>query len=303
MITGSTGMLGRLLKSRIALNDVESLTPTREELNLLEYSSLADYIKENRPTHIIHCAAKVGGILDNIKHPSSYIMENVRIDNNILWASKTQSVKNLLYISSSCVYPRLGSQPLKTSSLLSGYLEPTNQSYALAKLTGMESARTISNEFGFNYRSVIASNLYGPGDNFKIENSHLVSAALKKVHEAKTKKKADIEIFGSGTARREFTYVVDLADWISEVALSSVEIPQELNVGSGIDYSIDDYYRIAFEVIGYYPQMVHNLSMPEGMQQKLMDSSEAMEKWGWKPKTGIQEGMMKTYEWWLGQNQ
>jgi GDP-L-fucose synthase len=248
-----------------------------------------------RPDVIIHAAAKVGGIHANIAHPVEFLAENQLMDSNVLMGALSHSVPSFVYVGSSCMYPRDYRQPLVESDIMAAPLEPTNEGYALAKISGSRLASYISREHGLNYKTIVPSNLYGPGDNFDPKSSHLVAACIAKVHAAKEAKLDRIDVWGDGMARREFTFVDDLSAWLVRALPDMSMWPELINLGLGRDYSVNEYYQAAMEAVDYSVELVHDRSKPTGMHQKLMDSSLATQTCGWSPSTDIQVGMGATY--------
>jgi GDP-L-fucose synthase len=252
-------------------------------------------MREASPDVIIHAAAKVGGIHANIAHPVEFLAENQMIDSNVLLGALEHSVPNFIYVGSSCMYPRDYRQPLVESDILAAPLEPTNEGYALAKISGSRLATYISREHQLNYKTIIPSNLYGPGDNFDAKSSHLVAACLAKVHWAKVNGHTSIDVWGDGLARREFTFVDDLSKWLVRALPSMQTWPELMNLGLGKDYSVNEFYQAAMTAVDYKVDLVHDLSKPTGMHQKLMDSSLATASCDWRPETDIELGMKATY--------
>lgn len=274
----------------------EVLGITRDSCDLRNKNETQELIEDLNPDLIIHCAAVVGGISANVAHPTDFLLQNLLIDTSVISGALHASVQNLIYIGSSCMYPKNLNRELVESDLLSAPLEPTNEGYALAKISGSKLSSYISKEFGLNYKTIVPSNLYGPGDEFSEKRSHLVAATLLKAHMAKKTDSKEIEVWGDGTARREFTYVGDLSTWLVSHVSKLKDFPQILNVGAGIDYTIDEFYRAALETVGYNATLKHNLTKPIGMKAKLMNSNLAREYFGWNPSTSLLEGMKKTYE-------
>lgn len=292
IVTGAAGMLGsRVLQEYRAIGRNDVLGISRVDFDLRQDDRLRAFLHEKNATTVIHCAAKVGGIGDNVKHPVQYLSENLAIDNSVIMSSLDVGVKNLIYIGSSCMYPKDLAKDLHEDDLLSGLLEPTNEGYALAKIVGSKLCEYISEQFHLNYRTVIASNLYGPGDNFSVESGHLVASVIRKSIQAMKNGVETIDVWGDGTARREFTFVGDLAKWLVSVSGNISDLPQYLNVGAGVDYSVDEYYTIAMECLGVNFELKHDTSKPNGMHSKLMDSSNAMKNHNWKPETSIFAGI------------
>lgn len=289
-------MLGSSLARRAASErDLELILWDRSIVDLRDSERVRDMIGREKPDVVVHAAAKVGGIHANIAHPVEFLAENLLIDSNVMMSALSHSVPNLVYVGSSCMYPRDYRQPLVESDILAAPLEPTNEGYALAKITGSRLSSYISREHGLNYKTIIPSNLYGPGDNFDPKSSHLVAACIAKVHAAKNTNLEKIEVWGDGFARREFTYVDDLSNWLMKALPEISDWPELLNLGVGRDYSVNDFYQSAMDAVGYRVELVHDLSKPTGMHQKLMDSSLASETFGWSPSTDIQVGMKSTY--------
>jgi len=272
---------------------------TRDDLDLRDSRALTSILRRENPDIVIHAAAKVGGIQANINNPFEFLAHNIAMDTNVVESCISEAVPNLLYMGSSCMYPKNYRQPLLESDVFAAPLEPTNEGYAIAKIAGSKLCEYASYSFGLNYRTLIPSNLYGPGDNFRNGSSHLIASAIRKVHEAKLEGASEIEVWGSGSARREFTYSGDLASWVAASIDRVGKLPASLNLGFGSDCSIDEFYTAVMEVVGVELNLVHDLSKPEGMKSKLMDSSEARNYHGWKPGTDLEAGLERTYRWFL----
>lgn len=277
---------------------MQVIAPTRAELELTDEIKVREFLSDARPSHVIHTAAKVGGIKANIAEPFEFLLRNLQIDSTVFSACDHHNINNLLYIGSSCMYPKSASQPFLPESLFTGALEDTNESYALAKLSGSKLAQTISAQKSRTYRTVILSNLYGPGDHFDSVNSHLVAAIISKVSKAKSENLGEIKIGGTGTPRREFTFVNDVADWISDYVDKLDLLPDFLNLGAGLDYSVREYYEITANVLGYFGDFSLDNSFADGMPAKLMDSNNAKSNFNWNPGTSLEKGIAITYEWW-----
>jgi GDP-L-fucose synthase len=300
LMTGAAGMLGSaLLRTFETLENHEVLPLTRSDLDLRNKTDFEKQLRHFCPDLVIHAAAKVGGIQANISHPVEFLADNLQMDSNIITTSLANGVENLLYIGSSCMYPRDYRQPLVEGDILQAPLEPTNEGYAIAKIAGSKLCEYASKSLGVSYKTIIPSNLYGPGDNFNPGTSHLLASVIRKVHEAKVNRSSEIDVWGSGNARREFTYIDDLSEWIAGRASSLNELPPVLNVGIGVDYSINEFYQTALDSLGVSAGLRHDLSKPEGMQSKLMDSTLARESFDWSPKTDLKTGIAKTYDWFL----
>lgn len=299
LITGASGMVGRNVCEHPAAQQYELLTPSSSELNLLGSVSVSDYVKSNKPDLIIHCAGVVGGIQANIKEPVRFLISNLDMGRNIVMAAQEAGVHKLLNLGSSCMYPREAHNPLKEESVLTGELEPTNEGYALAKIAVARLCEYVSRENdSFHYKTLIPCNLYGRHDKFDPKHSHMVPAIIHKMHEAKVRGDSEVEIWGDGTARREFMYATDLANCIWQAAENFESLPSTMNVGLGEDWSVNDYYRIAAEVVGYEGQFKHDISKPVGMKQKLVNISKQAD-WGWMPNHSLREGLTATYQFYL----
>jgi len=298
LITGSRGMVGRNIAEFSKAKDYILLTPSSKELNLLDRISVDDYIKENEPDIVIHCAGVVGGIQANIANPVKFLVDNTQMGLNIIMASQEAGIKNFINMSSSCMYPREAINPLGEELILKGELEPTNEGYALAKITSTRLCEYINKEDdSFQYKTVIPCNLYGKYDKFDSKHSHMLPAVIQKVHEAK-EANVDSDIWGSGKARREFMYAEDLADFIYYALENFDKMPQNINVGLGHDYTINEYYQAIAKVVGYKGKFIHDLTKPIGMKQKLIDDTK-LTKFGWKHKTSLEDGIKKIYEYYL----
>lgn len=299
LITGAGGMVGHSLVNKILKHkvDIELMSPTRQELNLYNLSYIVDYFSSCKPDMIIHLAAKVGGIDANVSKPVDFFYENSLLNINTLMGALKANIKNFLFIGSSCMYPK-DRNILREQDLLTGKLEPTNEGYAISKISGAALCRYISQQYGFLYRTIIPCNLYGPNDNFDLETSHLIPAIITKLHQAKIQKYREVIIWGDGKARREFMFVDDLSNFIFQIIDKLVSLPHETNVGLGYDYSVNEYYQIAAEIIGYKGVFKHDFTKPVGMMKKLLDVSVANHL-GWSAKTSIESGLQKTYDYFL----
>ena len=275
-------MLGLALRNLLP----DALAPTRYELDCMDVIAVSSYLVRHEPDLIVHCAAQVGGIGQNIADPCGFLYNNMILNMSVIKAAARTGIKYLLNIGSSCMYPRGYKSPLKESYLMTAPLEPTNEGYALAKIASAKFCEYCNRQYAVAYKTLIPSNLYGPND----KSNHLIPSILNKLHG-----EGPIEIWGDGTARREFLYVNDLAKFIVAVSSRVDTLPQYMNVGYGVDYSINQFYEIGAEVVGYKGKFSHNLEKPTGMQSKLL-CSELAESYGWKPETGIKEGMKLAYE-------
>ena len=298
-IAGHTGLLGSaVVRSITADNRFELILRNRNELNLLVQSDVFKFLRSEKPDYIILSAAKVGGIQANIDDPVHFLYENLVINSNIIYGALESDVKNLVYIGSSCMYPKDYKNPLKEEYLLAAPLEPTNEGYALAKISGAKLCEYCSKQYSVNYRVLIPCNLYGPNDRFDPVSSHLIAAIIRKLHEAKTSGDSTIVVWGDGSARREFLFVNDLADFIHKSLDFLEDLPDYLNVGYGQDFSVIEYYKMAAEIIGYQGDFAFDTNRPVGMSRKLLDSSQAA-RFGWQPTTDHQKGIAATYAYYL----
>ncbi len=299
LVTGGNGMVGRNILEHQQSKRHEIIAPTKSDLNLLDYSEVEKYFQQNNPEIIIHAAGIVGGIQANILNPVKYLIDNLDIGRNVLMAAKETRIKKVINLASSCMYPRAAKNPLTENLILQGELEPTNEGYALAKIFSTRLCEYINKEDSFCvYKTLIPCNLYGFFDKFDPQNSHMLPAVIKKIHEAKVQGLKSVDIWGDGKAKREFMFAEDLVDFIYFSIDNLEQLPQNINVGLGTDYSINQYYEVIAKVVGFQGEFIHDLSKPVGMKQKLIDSSKA-NKLGWKPKTSLEHGITKTYEYYL----
>ncbi|MEN9324690.1 MAG: hypothetical protein RL414_444 [Actinomycetota bacterium] len=295
-LTGGRGMLGQHIKQQLERVGHEVLAPSSAELNLIDIDATSEFIADSKPDAVIHCAAVVGGIQANIEGGGRFLTENLVIDHSVIFGARNAGVSDFLYIGSSCMYPANRLEPLQVSDLLSGPLEPTNASYALAKITGAKAVEAFDSVKELNWKTFIASNLYGPGDHFEPTRSHLVAAIISKVQEAKERGDESIIMWGDGKVKREFTYVIDFAEWIA-VSISNLErFPSLINVGCGVDFTVQEFYEIAMKELEFDGKLDADLSKPNGNLRKLMDSSVARGL-GWNPSTSINEGISNTHKW------
>lgn len=289
-------MLGSSIISYLKSQSVITLFPTRQELNLENWIDTLQYIEHHQPDLIYHCAAKVAGIKSNIDGGSTFLTVNSNIDHNLLFAARAVKTSKLFYIASSCMYPANQDYALAESDLLMGQLEPTNASYALAKILGTKLTEGIAEQDGLNWVSIISSNLFGPGDNFSPDSSHLLASIIQKIDLAIRRGDKSIEVWGTGKVRREFTYVKDLARWLVEIGVAEVPLPRILNVGRGEDFTVDEWYELVMSVFGVRLSLNHNLNQPDGNTKKLMDSSIAR-NYGWKAETQLELSLRETIDW------
>ena len=294
-------MLGSALVSAATLSAYEVLAPNRSDLNLNDSSQVKDYFSANNPEVVIHAAARVGGIAANIAHPVEFLTENIEIDNHVLNVARSFGVKRLVYVGSSCMYPKDISNPMRVDQLLSGKLEPTNEGYAIAKLVGTKHVQFVAETTGWAWRNFILSNLYGPGDHFSPDRSHLLAAVIQKVVAAKMNALGSVCMWGDGSVRREFTYVQDVADFMVDSLVNLENLPVSMNIGCGVDYSVLEYYKLVIKELQAGVEIIADPSKPVGMAQKLLDVQTAMSL-GWNPRTSITDGIRATINWYLSSN-
>lgn len=291
-VAGHRGMVGSALVRRLASEDCEVLTARRDELDLTDQRAVLGWMHNNRPQAVILAAARVGGILANDSHPVEFLRDNLLIETSVLTASESIGVEKLLFLGSSCIYPKHADQPITEEALLTGPLEPTNQWYALAKIAGIKLAEAYRRQYDCDFISAMPTNLYGPGDNFDLAASHVMPALIRKVHEAKLSG-GEVLVWGSGTPRREFLYVDDCADACLHLLKHYSDAPH-INVGSGSDVSIIELTRLVMEVVGYDGPVVTDPSKPDGTMRKLLDTTR-LTALGWRPKVGLRDGIAKSY--------
>jgi len=295
-VAGHTGLVGSALVRRLRAGGYTNLIlRTHSELDLRDSLAVEAFFRQQRPDFVFLAAAKVGGILANSSKPVQFLRDNLEIQNHVIDASHRYRVKKLLFLGSSCIYPKFAAQPIREESLLTGELEPTNQWYAIAKIAGIKMAQAYRQEYGFNAISLMPTNLYGPGDNFDLETSHVLPALIRKFHEAKLTGERQVVIWGSGNPRREFLYVDDLADAAIQLMLHYNQ-PEIINVGCGQDLSILKLARLIAEIIGFRGELVFDASKPDGMSRKLLDVSK-IRSLGWFPHISLQQGIERTYQW------
>ncbi|PIJ50966.1 GDP-fucose synthetase [Erwinia sp. OLMDLW33] len=306
-VAGSRGMVGSAIVRQLTTrNDVIIITKDRSELNLLSQSEVQDFFQREKIDEVYLAAAKVGGILANNNYPAEFIYENMVIECNIIHSAHLAGVNKLLFLGSSCIYPKHASQPMREDALLTGVLEPTNEPYAIAKIAGIKLCESYNRQYGRDYRSVMPTNLYGKNDNFHPENSHVVPALMRRFHEAKERGDNEVVVWGSGDPMREFLYVDDMAN----ASIYVMELDQEIynantnpllshiNVGTGEDCTIRELALTMAKVVGFEGNVVFDASKPDGTPRKLMDV-QRLTKMGWKYSISLQDGLQKTYEWFL----
>ena len=305
LVFGHKGMVGSaILRQLKKIKKIQKiLTISRKNLDLTNQADVHKYIKRNKPTLVIICAAKVGGIEANSKFPAEFLYENSMIEANIIHSSYTSGVKNLLFLGSSCIYPKLAKQPIKEEYLLSHYLEPTNEAYAIAKILGLKLCESYSKQYGLDYRSIMPSNLYGQGDNYHPTDSHVIPALIRRFHNAKIKNLKEVSVWGSGKPKREFLYVDDLAKACVSIIKANKKRYRKIlnnktshiNVGYGTDITIRELIKVIAKVTGYKEKIKFDTSKPDGTPRKLLDIS-LIKTLGWKPTFDLESGLNVTYE-------
>lgn len=296
-VAGHNGMVGSAICRRLAAEKCDVLTVSRGTVDLRRQAETEAWMAAERPDAIFLAAATVGGIQANNSRPADFIYDNLAIETNVIQAAKAIGVKKLLFLGSSCIYPRLAPQPMAEDALLAGPLEPTNQSYAIAKIAGIEMCRAYRRQFGCDFISAMPTNLYGPADNFDLETGHVASALIVKAHLAKQSDAPEMVVWGSGKPRRELMYVDDLADALVHLMKVYSDAPH-VNVGTGQDVTIDELARLVCEVVGYRGGLRYDSSMPDGAPRKLLDVSR-LRSLGWTAKTPLRDGLARTYDFYL----
>ncbi len=299
LLTGGSGLVGKNIREHPSADKWEILAPTRGDLDLTDLSSVSQWVRKHRPDIIIHAAGLVGGIKANIQDPLKFLDVNASVGRNIIMAAKDCNVSKLINLGSSCMYPKSIQGPLTEEKLMEGKLEPTNEGYALAKLFTTKLCQYISEESSnMYYKTLIPCNIYGKHDNFNLETAHLIPAIIQKIHTAKVNNLSTVKIWGDGTARREFLYAEDLAGAILRAAEDLHKIPNIMNIGFGLDYSVNEFYETVADVLGWRGSLERDLSMPVGMTQKL-NGIDRQKKWGWKAQTSLKTGIKRTYQYFL----
>lgn len=296
-VAGHRGMVGSAVCRRLEAENCETLTVGRDVCDLLDRDQVVRWIEREKPDMVVVAAAKVGGILANDTYPVDFLYDNMVIQNNVIKSSYDVGVEKLLFLGSSCIYPKMAPQPIVESSLLTGPLEPTNEWYAIAKIAGIKLCQAYMKQYGARFVSGMPTNLYGPYDNFDLQSSHVIPALMRKAHESKMRGESGLEIWGTGSPMREFLHVDDLADAVIFV-LRNYEDYEHINIGSGIDLSIADTARMIMKVVGLDGELRHDRSKPDGTPRKLM-AADKLKAMGWTPKIGLEEGLATTYRWFL----
>jgi GDP-L-fucose synthase len=296
-VAGHRGMVGSAIVRRLAREDVEILTVDRHDVDLREQDAVRTWVARAKPDVIILAAATVGGIFANDSCPANFLFDNLAIETNVIHAAHLAGVERLVFLGSSCIYPKFAPQPIKEDSLLTGPLEPTNEWYAIAKIAGIKMCQAYQRQYGRRYISIMPCNLYGRNDNFDLSTSHVLPALIHKFHAAKSSGKTEVTVWGTGTPLREFLYVDDLADAVVFL-MDRYDGSEPINCGSGSDVSIRQLAETIGRVIGFEPMLVFDRSRPDGTPRKLMDSSRLVAL-GWRPKTSLEAGIAEVYRWFL----
>jgi len=306
-VAGHNGMVGSAIVKRLREQGfVNIVTRTRSELDLVNQKDVHNFLQQERPDYVVVAAAKVGGIHANDSYPAEFIYQNLMIEGNLIHGSYLAGVNKLLFLGSSCIYPKESQQPIKENYLLSGLLESTNEPYAIAKIAGIKLCESYNRQYSTDYRSIMPTNLYGPNDNFHLKNSHVIPALIRKFHESKVANKPFVEVWGSGNPMREFLHVDDMADasvyimGIEKKILESEVGPMlsHINVGTGTDIAIKDVAQIIKGIVGYNGKIIFDTKMLDGTKRKLLDVSK-IERLGWNSSISLKNGLQETYEWYI----
>jgi GDP-L-fucose synthase len=299
-VAGHRGMVGAAIVRRLASEGCTVLTATRAELDLTRQADVEAWMEAKRPNAVFLAAAKVGGILANDTYPADFLYENMILEANIIHAAQKVGVEKLMFLGSSCIYPKFADQPIVEEALLTGSLEPTNEWYAIAKIAGIKLCQAYRRQHGSDFISAMPTNLYGPGDNFDLKSSHVMPALIRKAHDAKTNNAADITVWGTGTPRREFLHVDDCADACVHL-MKTYSGETHVNVGSGEDVTILELTQLVCEVVGFSGGIVHDLSKPDGTPRKLMSAAK-LRGLGWSPAIALRDGIADAYRAFLAGN-
>ena len=299
-------MVGSAIQRRLETTGNQVLTTTRKDLDLTNQQLVKEFFKDNKIDEVYLAAARVGGILANSEYPAEFIYENLMIQNNVIDAAYRAGIQRLMFLGSSCIYPKFADQPIHECALLTGSLEPTNEAYAIAKIAGIKMCESYNKQYGLDYRSIMPTNLYGPGDNFHSENSHVIPALIRRFHEAKKQEASEVFIWGSGRARREFLHVNDLAAGAiyimtisaKELRSSSEDEPNHINIGTGQDLTILDLAMKIADIIGFEGEIKTKKELPDGTPRKLLDVNR-IKRLGWMPSIKLDDGLRETYDWFL----
>jgi GDP-L-fucose synthase len=302
-IAGHRGMVGSSIKKMLEARNYSNLIyHTHSELDLTNQQAVNNFFEKEKPDYVFLAAAKVGGILANNTYPAEFIYQNLMIEANVIHAAYIHGVKKLLFLGSSCIYPKFAPQPMKEGFLLTGELESTNEAYAIAKIAGIRLCKHYNQQYRTNFISVMPTNLYGPNDNFDLETSHVMPALIRKFHEAKINSEPNVPIWGTGTPKREFLHVDDMADacvYLME-NYNYKDVGELINIGFGKDITIKELAELIAEIVGYEGDIVYDASKPDGTPQKLLDVSR-LDRLGWKAKISLRKGIEQAYEWYTNQ--
>ncbi|MGZ3726253.1 MAG: NAD-dependent epimerase/dehydratase family protein [Pseudobdellovibrio sp.] len=299
LITGGSGMLGRNVVAALSGEAYQVFAPARSELDLFNREGVRLYIRKLQPEIVIHAASRVGGILANFQDPIGFMTENLELNTNLLLVAHEEGVPRLINICSSCVYPKNASEPISEEAVLTGELEPTNEGYTLAKIAALRLCKYINQKRGvMSFKSLIACNLFGYYDKYDLHDSHMIPAAIRKIHEAKISGSQQVEIWGDGKARREFMFAEDFANCIVSAVKNFETVPEAMNVGPGKDLSVLEYYTRIAAIVGYKGEFTFNLAQPVGVASKLMNGQK-LNHWGWNKFTPIDESLALTYQFYL----
>jgi GDP-L-fucose synthase len=298
-VAGHRGMVGGALARRLASEDVELLTAPRRELDLCDQAAVFDWFASKTPQVVFVAAAKVGGIVANNTLRAQFLYDNLVIAANVIEAARRHGVAKLMFLGSSCIYPKLAPQPLREDSMLTGPLEPTNEPYAIAKIAGIKMVETYRTQYGCDFINVMPTNLYGPGDNYHPEFSHVVAALIRRFHEAKLSGVSNVVVWGTGAPRREFLYVDDMADACVHL-MKTYSALEMVNIGVGEDIAIAEFARLVAAAVGYTGSISYDASRPDGTPQKLLDVS-GLTKLGWRARTSLQDGLRLAYQSYLNE--
>src|SRR5438552_693912 len=299
-VAGHRGMVGSALARRLAQEDVELLTTSRGELDLRDQAAVFDWFARTRPQVIFRAAAKVGAIYANNELRAEFIYDNLAIAANLIHAAHVNGADKLMFLGSSCIYPKLAAQPLREDSILTGPLEPTNEPYAIAKIAGIKMVEAYRSQYGCDFINVMPTNLYGPGDNYHPEYSHVVAALIRRFHEAKVSGSPRVAVWGTGTPRREFLYVDDMADACIHL-MKTYSAPEFVNIGTGEDITIAEFARVVAATIGFRGEITFDTSRPDGTPRKLLDVSR-LAKLGWRARTSLEDGIRLAYRAYLSES-
>ncbi|MEG2717800.1 MAG: GDP-L-fucose synthase [Eubacterium sp.] len=297
-VAGHRGLVGSAIVRNLEEKGYTHIIKrTHNALDLINQKEVFDFFEKEKPEYVFLAAAKVGGINANNTYPADFIYDNLAIETNVIKAAHDHHVKKLLFLGSTCIYPKNAPQPIKEEYLLSDYLEPTNEAYAIAKIAGLEMCKFFKRQYGDHFISCMPTNLYGPNDNYNLQSSHVLPALIRKFHEAKIDGKREVEVWGTGKPLREFLYVDDMAD-ACVFLMENYDGEQHVNIGTGEEVSIGELAHIIKEIVGFEGEVVFNSEMPDGTMRKLCDVSK-LQKIGWKHQVDLQNGIKKAYEWYL----